>query len=592
MWWWLVGTGFASPVAGPTHAYSTMDNAIAGVVETASGDALLIDVEPAPWGASHRVLGPGGWSPMLDGIPRMSADLDGDGTDELLLEQPSRPGGLVAVDIAHGAEVLFLPTERIPVDDTMLAVDLDGDGIDEVVGNFCARPALCVLDVAGVSWWDSPYAYEGTLAVVQGDADPELELVVRAQLRDAHTGAILRTLSLPSGAEAYASGDVDGDGPDDLVFWTASGVHAYDVVDDAPRWLVASPMLLQPLPPILFDLDDDGLDEVLVSSPALVVDGVTGAVLREPSICGRLVGVHQFGRPWLGCHYHGLLASGPEVRETPGLGRVDQLEAIDLDGDGQRELVALGTRAHVFDPDGRRLTTNHHGHTWWLEFLRRPGGPRRLVDVRQGVVPMRWSPRHGLARGPAIVGTASAFADPVLLDADADGVLDLFFQGGSLRRLDLSTGVETQWAMGRAPFRELMPDPGPERLYLQGGSLEVRSLTRSVHLPADAYDIVDLRSGAQVLAVAGTTVSVWDLQRSTTQPVASATLPMSPDHIWWDAGRAWYHDGTRLHAVSLSGSPDWSFDLDAPLVAAPVVLDGSVWFATEQTLTRWELPPA
>jgi hypothetical protein len=252
-----------------------------------------------------------------------------------------------------------------------------------------------VLDVAGVSWWDSPYAYEGTLAVVQGDADPELELVVRAQLRDAHTGAILRTLSLPSGAEAYASGDVDGDGPDDLVFWTASGVHAYDVVDDAPRWLVASPMLLQPLPPILFDLDDDGLDEVLVSSPALVVDGVTGAVLREPSICGRLVGVHQFGRPWLGCHYHGLLASGPEVRETPGLGRVDQLEAIDLDGDGQRELVALGTRAHVFDPDGRRLTTNHHGHTWWLEFL------RRLADRAVSSMCVRASCRCAGARDTA-----------------------------------------------------------------------------------------------------------------------------------------------------------------------------------------------
>ena len=257
--------------------------------------------------------------------------------------------------------------------------DLDGDGTPEIVfGTYFGDAHLYAVGAAdGALRWKhasagGPFDASVAIADVDGDGEPEVFAADSASGRLfalAGDGRLRWTMQLPSGTDSpLAVGDLDGDGKPEIVvgtMWRRGGPGHVCAIDPRARtfvWDVEVPGCVQSAP-ALVDLDQDGALDVVVTSwrgdrGVHALSGKDGHVLWRFETAGdeRSVGM-----------YHGvsIVGEGPDlVIVVPtcagtvyGLDRLGQVRwsrthegeylfapstVLDLDGDGDEEVVYAG----------------------------------------------------------------------------------------------------------------------------------------------------------------------------------------------------------------------------------------------------------
>jgi hypothetical protein len=267
-----------------------------------------------------------------------SGDLDGDGTDEVVLAGPGPQPRLEALDAS------FEPVWSVALTGAgeatrLLVADLDGDGRREVVVGD-AQGRLHVLTGTGQPVWS------GATASAAGE-----DAAVRG-LDDLRTGKGAKARRVAFALRGGVLGVVDGKGK---LLWTASG--------DKVRRLRT------------IDLDGDGASEVLTGHEQ------GGLTIRSAE--GRTVSATTFGdavtelravevdgdpaRPEVaaGSKKGGVrvLRGGGAVWTASVPGKVSALGGVDLDGDGRDE-VFVGIEeggVFAFGPNGRPLGSEATG---------------------------------------------------------------------------------------------------------------------------------------------------------------------------------------------------------------------------------------
>lgn len=321
------------------------------------------------------------------------ADLDGDGKLEIVFGTYFNDERIYCLNAEDGTVAWTFTSEGGPFDASIAIADLDGDGKPEVMSGDSST---------------------GTLFILNGD------------------GTKKGSIKLPNSTDSPpAVADLDGDGKPEIVvgsMWKRNGmgdvgVYCGDTLK--PVWSREVKGCVQS-EPCLVDLDGDQVLDVIVTSwrGDNAVHAFSG---RDGTDLWTYETMTQEDTPkdHLGM-YHGVAAGvlekGGELRIAFGTcssarGTLTVLDAkgklvwkkvlkeylfapvtmADLDGDGSREIVAIGTKTHTFRADGKEL----------------------------------WTADVGSSRGPAIV------------DADGDGDLDLVMgaRGRRLVVLDGPTGA-------------------------------------------------------------------------------------------------------------------------------------------------------
>ena len=268
-----------------------------------------------------------------------TGDLDGDGTDEIVLAGPGPSSRVEA--LSASLEPLWSVTFTGAVEATrLLVVDLDGDGRREiVVGD--AKGKLYALSGAGKLLWS------GTAGSAAGE-----DAVVRG-LDDVRTGKGQKARRVAFALRGGLLGVIDGKG--DSV-WTATG--------DKVRRLRT------------VDLDGDGVSEILTGHEqgGLTIRSADGRTLSSTTLgdaVTELRAVEVDGDPArpevaAGSKRGGvrvLRGNGGAVFTASVPGKVSALGGLDLDGDGRDE-VFVGTEeggVFAFTPAGRPLGSDATG---------------------------------------------------------------------------------------------------------------------------------------------------------------------------------------------------------------------------------------
>ena len=232
----------------------------------------------------------------------------------------------------------------------MLALDLDQDGLDELV-SLHGDGGLYLHRVTpeGLTTLDDITTLSVGVSVASGDFNGDgwtdiatLDTIHAEVSLHWGTGALALTegevYEAPALAERLYSADLEGDGVDDLMFFSGGELYAQLWYGEGPSSSVAPFSSRAQLEfsggehdaPLLTDLDQDGLLDLLVFRVAL-------NSLRPQ------VYMQRPGRLWL----PGVTTDIPS--NTPALRRGQQKSALgDLNGDGQRELY--------FEGDAGKLT--------------------------------------------------------------------------------------------------------------------------------------------------------------------------------------------------------------------------------------------
>lgn len=420
----------------PTHRWEGAAEDLVGFADTPNGPVLvgaLLDD-----GGAWRFLSESPTQLHRFSVPRAAvvdpvglADVDGDGWDELLFSRNG--GGLSARSIVDGterAELPFLSTRPTLIG----GHDFDGDGVDEVYGNLCTPNGIrfCVVEAAtAIPLWERDATPRG-LALVQGDADPELELLVDGLVLDPMTGTAIRWLTSARG-KAYAVADIDGDGPDDVVI-SDLDLEVVDARTQAVHWTLPGVARARRAPAI-GDFDGDGLDDAVVRNE--IFRGLDGASIpaRLPDACrysdAYATSTAAGGAIVICENAQGVSTATGTVGFLDGVDNPTALYAIDLDGDGADEVVVVGDNVAAFDASGQRLDTNLDLNERTASSLALPGGTARLVDVSSGLREVGLNAQGRFTRsGPLLPGVSLFLEEPRLIDASGGPGVELVFDGG------------------------------------------------------------------------------------------------------------------------------------------------------------------
>jgi len=244
--------------------------------------------------------------------------------------------------------------------------DTDGDGKEEIL--ILTDSDLEVFDGDGAMLWSEP-ASGFAVAAGQMDEDPTIEIVTGdGTIFDAVSRLVQWTI--PSARE-FAVRDIDGDGIEELVTGsTSSPIRAYDVDIQSEKWSI--PKSVQHI--VLDDIDDDGVIEVVVASvevhafdtETLVeewefdapVSGFTALATGDVNEDGAVEVL--FSSLNTSPHGSALFVLDPitlEIEaETPKLrGPLIGPARGDVDGDGDRDIVAVTSGSSGGDESGRIL---------------------------------------------------------------------------------------------------------------------------------------------------------------------------------------------------------------------------------------------
>jgi hypothetical protein len=264
--------------------------------------------------------------------------------EELVLHLQAATGSdentLMVLSGVDGAE-LWSTVGMIPVASRPTrGLDLDGDGRDELVSGAHGSSLSVFSPVDGALLWDSDASLgfdTQNVNAITGAALAEggAGIVVTSSIRVLGlqvTGTAPLTLGLLWHRDASAPTapvvlDLDGDGWDDVVYWSGSdGLVALDGETGAPLWIrrykggdtlpPESPLMGPPLAaPVAGDVDGDGVPEILAAS----ADGFLYCM--APDVAGTLRWTIFFG----------VRLFSPILADLDGLGH---LELFQQTGDG------------------------------------------------------------------------------------------------------------------------------------------------------------------------------------------------------------------------------------------------------------------
>ncbi|MFO0618894.1 MAG: FG-GAP-like repeat-containing protein [Polyangiaceae bacterium] len=235
----------------------------------------------AKW-TSKQADGTTAWNVGLDSATLAIADLEGDGTPEIVV------GGAVfdaagKLRFDHGAL-----GSNGGYGSVSIVANLDGTGPQEVVGGARAYRS------DGTLYWNNnqPDGYPA-IADLDHDGAPELVVVAAGKVRvqNPTTGAVLAELTMPgSGAAGPPTiADFDADGFPEIASANGNSYDVFEFVPTAPPALTAKwSMPTQDLSSnrtgsSVFDFEGDGAAEVVYNDECYfrVYDGKTGAVLYQ-----------------------------------------------------------------------------------------------------------------------------------------------------------------------------------------------------------------------------------------------------------------------------------------------------------------------
>lgn len=492
-------------------------------------------------------------------------DVDGDGVDDLLVDQVPAAGGERHVLRLGPAPWRRPPAGSYPdtVEGRPVPVPADDGGPPRVLLAGVNPPRQLVWSGGAHAFADAGYSAgnalqwadvdeDGRFEVLVGGAD--LSLVGRGGTRTITGGPVLPA-SVQAPGRSVAAGDVDADGDEDLVWLGPDGLHAaLDV--GATFEGRALPMILDPsayggTAPQLVDLDADGRAEVLLPSGGFADRGA------GPSRVWRL----------------GADLAAEELPLPASLARAQdgaRLLARDVDGDGVPDLLGLSINDRLLDVPDDRL---------WRTVLRRGGRYRTAPVTAPGGGPLPY--------GTRLRATSTQWVrvvrdrGPVTVPEAVDGELLVFLPGGEVAVADAAGGPIRRVPLPALVAADGQPLDGREVVAPREAAFHVRAAGHVVAGWADGGIRIDqgevptgrLVAGAG-FAADGRYVAVEHQPeggfRALLVDAASATVTRGAaigmaDAVGIDGGPLWVSRGGRLGSVDPRGG-ELRFDERAPKV--------------------------
>jgi hypothetical protein len=332
----------------------------------------------------------------------------------------ARDSGRVSVLVLHDEFLVeyagwpLREVRRVPLplaNTTVATGDLDGDGRGELL---IGSGVLTAYDLATMQVKWSLVSPGWTFLLAQLDADPALEIVVdgssSSTVIDGATHLVDWTAPLPFHRPLVA-GRFGTSGTSGFLAATSQGLQAFQSTPYAPSWQLSTSSGVNAV--AVFDLDDDGNDELLLAKTAEALQVYAAAT----------------GNP-----------IGPELADSAGAAAV---AGAQLDGDRSAEIVYARPTITVLDGVDRsvrmqlpadtgnvsavaRGDVDADGSEEWVIASSQQHGRVRIVDA--GTNSEEW-------RSPDVLSSADLyymeFRDVVLAQVDADAALEIVLVGKS-----------------------------------------------------------------------------------------------------------------------------------------------------------------